>query len=125
MSSKIVMAVSDLFFAARIRETAARLGIQIAPVAKEESVSDVIQREQPALLVIDLNDTRFDPLATIRAIKSTGDLRPVQIVGFLSHVQTDLHQAALGAGCDQVLPRSKFTQSLPQILQAAVEDSST
>jgi hypothetical protein len=40
----------------------------------------------------------------------------VQVMGFLSHVQTDLAAAAHEAGCDFVLARSAFAQQLPQLL---------
>jgi hypothetical protein len=43
----------------------------------------------------------------------------VRVVGFLSHVQTDLAAQARAAGCDEVMPRSAFTQNLAAILTAA------
>ena len=39
------------------------------------------------------------------------------IIGFLSHVQGDLKQKAHEVGCDMVLPRSAFSQNLPQLLR--------
>jgi len=39
------------------------------------------------------------------------------IIGFLSHVQGDLKLRAQEAGCDMVLPRSAFSQNLPQLLR--------
>jgi hypothetical protein len=39
------------------------------------------------------------------------------IIGFLSHVQGDLKLKAHEAGCDMVLPRSAFSQNLPQLLR--------
>jgi hypothetical protein len=43
----------------------------------------------------------------------------VRMVGFLSHVQVDLAEQARAAGCDEVMPRSKFTQNLAEILSSA------
>ena len=45
----------------------------------------------------------------------------VRMVGFLSHVQVDLAEQARAAGCDEVMPRSKFTQNLAEILSSAKE----
>jgi len=39
------------------------------------------------------------------------------VIGFLSHVQGDLKQKAHEVGCDMVLPRSAFSQNLPQLLR--------
>jgi hypothetical protein len=40
-------------------------------------------------------------------------------VGFLSHVQRDLATQAQAAGCNEVMPRSAFTQNLAAILGTA------
>jgi len=39
--------------------------------------------------------------------------------GLLSHVQVDLAVQAQKAGCDEVMPRSAFTQNLASILSVA------
>jgi hypothetical protein len=36
-------------------------------------------------------------------------------IGFGSHVDTDLLDAARAAGCDEVLPRSRFFARLPEL----------
>jgi hypothetical protein len=40
----------------------------------------------------------------------------VPLLGFFSHVEKELQQAALAAGYDQVIPRSVFSRDLAQIL---------
>jgi DNA-binding NarL/FixJ family response regulator len=66
--------------------------------------------------VVDLN-ARQGPLEAIEQLQRAGNRIP--IVGFLSHVQTELAQRAQAAGCKQVMPRSKFTMSLAEILSQA------
>ncbi|MBI4469056.1 MAG: hypothetical protein HY650_07035 [Acidobacteria bacterium] len=116
---KAVLVVSDLFFAARIRETAAHLGVAALVVDKSERVEDVTRREMPDLVILDLNDKTHSAIETIETIRRAPDIGSTRIVGFLSHIQVDLAEAAARAGCDQVLPRSKFTQILPEILAGA------
>jgi DNA-binding NarL/FixJ family response regulator len=43
----------------------------------------------------------------------------IRIVAFLSHVQRELAEQAKNAGCDEVMPRSSFTQNLVGILSLA------
>ena len=43
--------------------------------------------------------------------------KATSIVGFLHHLQGDLKLKALEAGCDTVMPRSAFSQSLPNLLR--------
>ena len=41
----------------------------------------------------------------------------IRIIGFLSHIQGDLKAKAVEAGCDTVMPRSAFSQNLPNLLR--------
>jgi hypothetical protein len=43
--------------------------------------------------------------------------RSIHVIGFYSHVDRELREAALAAGLDQVLPRSAFTVRLPALLE--------
>ena len=56
------------------------------------------------------------PLTLIPKLKSKLK-KGTSIIGFLSHVQGDLKQKAHEVGCDMVLPRSAFSQNLPQLLR--------
>jgi hypothetical protein len=56
------------------------------------------------------------PLSVIPKLKSKLK-KGTSIIGFLSHVQGDLKVKAQEAGCDMVLPRSAFSQNLPQLLR--------
>jgi hypothetical protein len=44
------------------------------------------------------------------------DARPV-VIAFGSHVATARLQTARDAGCDEVLPRSRFSAELPELLR--------
>ena len=68
------------------------------------------------MIIFDLNATRIDPLGTIAALKADTSLAGIVIIGFVSHVQTDLIQAARVAGIDDVLARSAFAAGLGDIL---------
>ncbi|HEY0256793.1 MAG TPA: hypothetical protein VGC39_05060, partial [Candidatus Methylacidiphilales bacterium] len=43
--------------------------------------------------------------------------KSTSIIGFLSHLQGDLKAKATEVGCDTVMPRSAFSQSLPNLLR--------
>ncbi|HZB89007.1 MAG TPA: response regulator, partial [Terracidiphilus sp.] len=43
--------------------------------------------------------------------------KATSIIGFLSHLQGDLKVKAAEVGCDTVMPRSAFSQSLPNLLR--------
>ncbi|MBI4354319.1 MAG: hypothetical protein HY595_03700 [Candidatus Omnitrophica bacterium] len=63
---------------------------------------------------IDLNLSRGGALAMVRALRAAHPGLPV--IGYCSHVERDLQQQALEAGCTEVLSRSAFVQQLPELL---------
>ena len=65
---------------------------------------------------MDLNDAGTDPLNTIEKLKGDDETRNIRLLGYVSHVQTDLIKAAQEKGCDMVMARSAFSQNLPKIL---------
>ena len=123
MSKSVLVAVDDLFFVSKITETAKHLSIPLVFARSQDEVIARALTEKPALLIVDLNSTRCQPVETILQIKEDADLRHIPVVGFLSHVQADLKVKAPMAGCDRVLPRSVFTTHLPEILTEYTADS--
>ena len=112
----ILCAVDDLMFSIKISTAAKALG---APVFFERNADAVVERvreKQPALVIFDLNSPKLKPLEAVAALKSDPALRKIPTLGYVSHVQTDLIQAARDAGIDQVLARSAFTEQLADIL---------
>jgi CheY-like chemotaxis protein len=115
MSKEILYAVGDMFFASKIKGTADQLGIPAKPARSIEALIESA-KNGPAMIVLDLNNGRFDPIAALRQLKADETLRQIPVIGFLSHVQVDLQKEAEEAGCDQILPRSKFTAYLADII---------
>ena len=116
----IVLAiVDDMFFASKIRATAEAVGVEIGFPRSVEKLIEKAREVKPSLVVVDLHNTKVDPLTVSRELKSNEDLRDVKLLGFFSHVHTDLHENALAAGFDQVIPRSVFARDLGQILSTA------
>jgi len=118
--TRIFCFIEDLFFIAKIQETARKLGVKVAFVKNDkESIAELTGHEEddrPGLIVFDLNNTNAKPLTLIPKLKAKLK-RSTSIVGFLSHLQGDLKAKAMEAGCDTVMPRAAFSQNLPNLLR--------
>ena len=117
MSGRVLAAIDDIFFKAKIRGAAEQLGVEIEFPRDTDKCVEAARQNRPALLVADLHSERCDPFAIAERFKSDAELSSVRLVGFFSHVQTELQRRAQLAGFDQVLPRSAFVQRLPAILR--------
>ena len=113
----VIAIVDDLFFASKIRGTAEQVGTR---VQFSRSIPDAVAKareEAPALIIADLHASCCDVLELARALKGDDALTGVPLLGFFSHIQTELQQAAIAAGYDRVMPRSAFTRNLQDILE--------
>lgn len=115
--ARVVALLDDLFFGAKLQETARRLEIPLILLRAPKDVPEAIRRHRPALLIVDLQSETSAPLEVIRGLKADLDLRATPVLGYFSHVRADLRTAAADAGCDEVLPRSAFSARLPDILR--------
>jgi CheY-like chemotaxis protein len=118
-NSRIFAFVDDLFFAAKIQETARKLNVKVEFAKSDKDLAERMEHngeEKPSLIIFDLNNANAKPLTLIPKLKSKLK-KGTSIIGFLSHVQGDLKQKAHEVGCDMVLPRSAFSQNLPQLLR--------
>jgi CheY-like chemotaxis protein len=118
-TSRIFVFIEDLFFMAKIQETARKLNVKVEFVKTDKDLMERMEQngdEKPSLIIFDLNLASVKPLTLIPKLKSKLK-KGTSIIGFLSHVQGDLKQKAHEVGCDMVLPRSAFSQNLPQLLR--------
>jgi CheY-like chemotaxis protein len=111
----VVALMDDLFFQMKVAETAKHLGLELKVAANSDALQALLET-MPKLVIVDLN-ARSQPIQAIERVRANKN--GVRVIGFLSHVQTDLAAQARAAGCDEVMPRSVFTQNLAAILGAA------
>lgn len=114
MKRRVLVVVPDLFFATRIDTTAKLLGVETQAVDVSRAAAACRERA-PDLVILDLHGPG-EPLVLARALKADVATGAIPIVGFYSHVDAALRQAALEAGIDHVMPRSAFTAKLAAIL---------
>jgi hypothetical protein len=118
--TKIFFFIEDLFFNAKITETARKLGVKVAFVKNDkEAIAELTghpEADRPGLIVFDLNNANAKPLTLIPKLKAKLK-KSTSIIGFLSHLQGDLKAKAVEAGCDTVMPRAAFSQNLPNLLR--------
>jgi PleD family two-component response regulator len=75
-----------------------------------------MRKTAPSLVILDLNNARTNPLGIVASMKQDPALAAIPTVGYASHVQTDVIDAARQAGVGNVMARSAFTQQLAEIL---------
>jgi hypothetical protein len=117
-TTRIYAFIEDLFFLAKIQETARKLNVKVEFVKTDKDLLERVEAsgEKPSLIIFDLNNHLANPLKTIPKLKKELK-KETNFLGFVSHIQGDLKLKAIEAGCDTVVPRSAFSQNLPNLLR--------
>ena len=115
-AKRVLAVVSDLFFSVKLTEAAKRAGLALEFVTDPKQVLEKA-KTKPSLIILDLNLESAAPVQLIGELKGSTDTKGVSLIGYLSHIQVELKQAAQEAGCDMVLARSAFSQNMPQIFK--------
>ena len=118
MSGVIIAVVDDMFFASKIRAVAETVGAEISFARNQEALLQKAREAKPRLIIVDLHNQKIDSATLANELKADDALRAIPLLGFFSHVQTELQRNALAAGFDQVIPRSVFARDLSGILAA-------
>jgi DNA-binding NarL/FixJ family response regulator len=101
-----------LIFTSRIVGTAKALGLSVQSARTAASLVELARRSPPHGVLVDLHNPGLDLPALLRDLAEACASRP-RVVAYGSHVEAATLQAARTAGCDLVLPRSRFVEELP------------
>jgi len=104
---------ADLFFVSKITGTAAELGIDVTVVKSVAELAPKLVATPCRCVLVDLSTAGLRVSDMMQSLPSAN--RPV-VIAFGSHVDVARLQEARDAGCDEVMPRSKLSAQLPEIL---------
>ncbi|HZE98016.1 MAG TPA: hypothetical protein VE981_13385 [Planctomycetota bacterium] len=112
--AQVIAAIPDVFFRAKVLETARTLGVPVEVARDADELLQQIRVEKPRLILMDLQAKALQPLDTLIALEG------IPVVGYLAHEEIELRVQALAAGCGEVLTKGQFSASLPTLLHRAL-----
>lgn len=113
-----ILLSQDLFFGSKVTGTAQALGLRVESLGNAAKLAERLAAGGCRLLLIDLAMSGLDLPEIVSLAHDAGG--SAKVIAFGAHVQTDQLDAARDAGCDDVMPRSKFSATLPEILRACL-----
>jgi CheY-like chemotaxis protein len=112
----------DLIFTSRVTGTARALGLVMRPARSAEALVELARQHLPRCVLVDLANPGLKLGDLLRRLGEVCPTSP-RVVAYGAHVDTATLRAARAAGCDPVLPRSKFVEDLHQALPGWLADS--
>jgi len=113
----VLAIVDDLLFRSKISATAKAVGATIAAATTADAAITRAHEVKPSLILLDLDSARTQPFEVLRRLAADRELAGIPTIGFVSHVHASAIQQARALGITQVLARSAFAESLPEILR--------
>jgi CheY-like chemotaxis protein len=110
-----LLLADDLIFTSRITGTARGLGLTVRAARSADALVELARQAPPRAVLIDLSNPGLALPELLRRLAEVCPAAP-RVVAYGSHVDTATLRAAREAGCDPVLPRSKFVEELPRAL---------
>ena len=111
-ATRVVAIVSDLFFVARIRETARLAGVPLVFARSPEAI-EAAMADGARLVLLDLT-AGFDYAAIFGALERTPF--PAPVLGYTTHALARQTQP-WHARCGRVVTKETLTQELPGLLR--------
>lgn len=116
-----VLVVDDnLLSCTRLLSQLQGAGWQAAAVGLGAEGLTLARQRRPAAIVVNLAPTTRDASLFIRALKAEPDLTEIPVLGFCGHREKDRREAAMAAGCDQVVSNSAVSTGLSTLVQALI-----
>jgi CheY-like chemotaxis protein len=110
-----IVLCDDMIFTSRITGTARDLGLTVKPARSTEDLQKFVRQQSPHCVIVDLAHPGLNIAELVSFLQATCSPAP-RVVAYGSHVDTATLRLARAAGCDPVLPRSKFVEDLPHAL---------
>jgi len=105
----------DLIFTTKVVGTARALGLVVVSAGNAALASAMLQQWTPEAVFVDL--AAGDLVAPSALAVYRAQAAGTAFVAFGSHVDAAALQAARDAGCEEVMPRSRFSAELPDLLR--------
>jgi CheY-like chemotaxis protein len=106
-----ILVSDDLIFTSRITATARASGVTVTSARSADAALTKARETPPTCVIVDLHNPGLDLPTFLADLRETCPVMP-HVIGYGSHVETEVLKTARKAGCDRVMPRSQFVQEL-------------
>lgn len=104
--ARVVAVIPDLLFGSNLAGALRAAGHEVTLAADAQAAAAAAAGAQ--VLVVDLTSEAAARIAAVAALREQGDLAGVPVLACFAHVEPDVREAAIGAGFDLVVPRSRL-----------------
>jgi DNA-binding NarL/FixJ family response regulator len=116
MNKKVLIAVNNMIFTSKIMSVLDGMEAEGIKAIRSDDIFCKAQALRPDLIIIDLNLNGIEAPSLINKLRSFSVTSKIPILCYSPHLMADQMKAAKSAGATEVLPNSKMTSRMQQIL---------
>ncbi len=116
MNKKVIIAANNMIFTSKIMTVLDNYDAEGIKAIRSDEIFAKALDLLPDLIIIDLNLNGIEAPSLINKLRSYGATKGIPIICYSPHVLKDQMKAAQTAGATEVLPNSKMTSRMGQIL---------
>ena len=112
----VLVVVPDLMMRQKIVSALQTLGYPARGVAKPARLPELLDQQQPAAILVEIDGVDIDGPELIATIAADVRRHDAPVVGFCSHMRVDLMDAVRAAGADLVIARGELVRRLGPVM---------
>ena len=104
----VLALLPDLLFGSKVQGMLTHAGHEVAVVSTEPDARDQVAGRD--VLIVDLCSDEIDGIGLVDTLVSGGELQGTRTLAFYRHTEVEVRSAAIEAGFDLVVPRSRMAR---------------
>jgi len=116
--AKVIVFTPDLLFGSSLVGALSAHGHSAVMCSGEEGLS--AEASGSACVIVDLTDEIEARIEELDAVRASGQLDGLALLGYYSHVEPESKQAGITAGITTVVPRSRMHREPAALVDAAI-----
>ena len=124
MNRTVLALVDDLFWRTKIDHAVKSASSPVVFISDPSELDGAADPSSVGVLLVDLA-LRKEPFSAIQKLKKSAKTKEIPVIGYYEHVRKDLLEKGKAAGCDEVLPRSSFSEKMGDLVLKYVLPGST
>jgi DNA-binding response OmpR family regulator len=114
----VALLCPDLLFGSKVEGALRVAGHEVTRYDSDDRARSAARGAE--VLVVDLNDERYDGAALVESLRSRDRLDDLRTVGFYAHTDQDTRRRAVEAGYDVVVPRSRMARETAAVVEGSL-----
>jgi PleD family two-component response regulator len=116
----ILVAVSDVFFYAKVRDALRPNGYVLERVRTLQEVSEKAAAHRPAAVILNMNDDQLDGFSALERIKGTDQLKSIPVLAFANHDEVETWRRAKELGVTRIVSRNEFSSRTKDLVEEMI-----